>query len=149
MKTQTIETYDWQEDVEPELLKNLNELLVAKGIDPMEQLHGGAFLDGKWVSVSQSRDYRNYWHAYVEMWGERLHNDSYQNVWFNDADDDEEWVYCRDRLREWSASPTNGHTHVDPNWTDDLVIALRKVVKEHFPKDEKHGGHPVVFWWCW
>ena len=49
-------------------------------------------VDGKWVGVSESRDYRNYWHAYVEMWGERLHNDSYQNVWFNDADDDEEWT---------------------------------------------------------
>ena len=149
MKIKTVETYDWQEDVEPELLKNLNELLVAKGIDPMEQLHGGAFLDGKWVSISQSRDYRNYWHGYIELWGEKLHNDSYQNVWFNDADDDEEWDYCRDRLREWSAKPTNGHTHVDPNWTDDLVIAMRKVVKEHFPKDDVHGGHPVVFWWCW
>jgi hypothetical protein len=149
MKTQTVETYDWQEDVEPELLKNLNELLVAKGIEPMEQLHGGAFLDGKWVGISESRDYRNYWHAYIELWGERLHNDSYQNQWFNDADDDEEWEYCINRLREWSAKPTNGHVHADPNWTDDLVNAMRKVVKEHFPKDEKHGGHPVVFWWCW
>jgi hypothetical protein len=149
MKTQTVEAYDWQEDVEPELLKNLNELLVAKGIDPMEQLHGGAFLDGKWVSVGESRDYRNYWHAYTEMWGERLHNDSYQNVWFNDADDDEEWDYCIKHLREWANHIYRQYNHTDPNWTDDLVTAMRKVVKEHFPKDEVHGGHPVVFWWCW
>jgi hypothetical protein len=149
MKTQTVETYDWQEDVEPELLKNLNELLVAKGIDPLDDLHGGAFLDGKWVSVGQSKDYRNYWHAYVDMWGERLHNDSYQNVWFNDADDDEEWDYCIKHLREWANHVYRQYNHTDPNWTDDLVTAMRKVVKEHFPKDEVHGGHPVVFWWCW
>jgi hypothetical protein len=144
MKTKTVEAFDWQEDVEPELLKNLNELLVAKNVEPMDQLHGGAFLDGKWVSISETRDYRNYWHAYIELWGEKLHNDSYQTMWFPAHDDDEEWEYCRDRLREWSASPTNGHKHVDPNWTDDLVTSMRKVVKEHFPYDER-----VVFWWCW
>jgi hypothetical protein len=149
MKTQTVETYDWQEDVEPILRANLNELLVAKGIDPLRDLHGGTFKDGKWVGVSESRDYRNYWHAYVEMWGERLHNDSYQNVWFNDADDDEEWVYCKEQLREWANHVYRQYNHVDPNWTDDLVIAMRRVVKEHFPKDEVHGGHPVVFWWSW
>jgi hypothetical protein len=144
MKTQTIETYDWMEDVEPELLKNLNELLAKKGIDPMEQLHGGAFLDGKWVSVSESNDYRNYWHAYLEVWGEKLHNDSYQTVWFNDPDDDEEWRWYKEHLREWSSKPTNGYKHTDPNWTDDLVDAMRKVVKEHLPYDKR-----TVFWWSW
>ena len=149
MKTQTVETYDWQEDVEPVLRANLNELLVAKGIEPLNDLHGGTFLDGKWVGVSESRDYRNYWHAYLELWGERLHNDSYQNVWFNDADDDEEWDYCIEHLRKWANHIYRQYNHTDPNWTDDLVIAMRKVVKEHFPKDEVYGGHPVVLWWSW
>jgi hypothetical protein len=83
------------------------------------------------------------------MWGERLHNDSYQNVWFNDADDDEEWDYCVKHLREWANHVYRQYGHTDPNWTDDLVTAMRRVVKEHFPKDEKYGGHPVVFWWSW
>jgi hypothetical protein len=149
MKSSQTTTYDWQEDVEPVLRANLNELLVAKGIEPLADLHGGAFLDGRWVSVTESRDYRNYWHAYVEMWGERLHNDSYQNVWFNDADDDEEWDYCVKHLREWANHVYRQYGHTDPNWTDDLVTALRKTIKEHFPRDEVYGGHPVVFWWCW
>jgi hypothetical protein len=149
MKTTTVETYNWQEDVEPVLLANLNELLAAKGIETLSDLHGGTLKDGKWVGVSESKDYRNYWHAYVEMWGEHLHNDSYQSVWFNDADDDEEWEYWIKRLREWANHVYRQYDHTDPNWTDDLVTALRKTVREHFPKDEKYGGHPVVFWWCW
>ena len=80
------------------------------------------------------------------MWGERLHNDSYQSVWFNDADDDEEWDYYKERLRKWAVQT---YRPTDPNWTDDLVTAMRRVVQEHFPRDETYGGHPVVFWWSW
>ena len=141
MKTETINTYDWMTDVRPELLKNLNELLVAKNIEPLNQLHGGTFKDGKWVGVLESEDYRNYWHAYLELWGEKLHNDSYQSMWFNEHDNDEEWDYCKEQLREWAVSH---YKPTDPNWTDDLVDAMRKVVKEHFPYDEE-----VVFKWSW
>lgn len=141
MKTATIQTYDWMQDVGPELLNNLNELLEAKGIEPLHDLHGGSFLDGKWVGVLESKDYRNYWHAYLELWGEKLHNDSYQSMWFNEYDNDEEWDYCKERLREWAVSH---YKPTDPNWTDDLVDAMRKVVKEHFPYDEE-----VVFKWSW
>ena len=56
MKTKTINSYDWIEDVGPEILKNLNELLVAKGIEPLHDLHGGSFLDNKWVGVLESKD---------------------------------------------------------------------------------------------
>lgn len=142
MRTQTIQVYDWMDDVSPELLKNLNELLVAKGIEPLHDLHGGAFLDGKWVGVLDSKDYRNYWHAYLELWGERLHNDNYQAMWFPEHDNDEEWEYCKERLLEWSSDRTYEHT--DPNWTDDLVTAMRKLVTEHFPDDKR-----IVFWWSW
>lgn len=141
MKTTTIEIYNWMNDVGPELLWNLNELLDAKGIESLRDLHGGAFKDGKWVGVLESKDYRNYWHAYLELWGEKLHNDSYQSMWFPEADNDEEWDYCKERLREWAISH---YKPVDPNWTDDLVDAMRRVVKEHFPNDEE-----IVFKWCW
>ena len=144
MKTTIIEAYDWMEDVGPELLKNLNELLVVKGIEPLPDLHGGAFKDGRWVGVLESKDYRNYWHAYLELWGERLHNDSYQSMWFNEVDNDEEWDYCKERLREWANHPYRSYPHSDPNWTDDLVDAMRRVVKEHFPEDRE-----IVFKWCW
>ena len=143
MKTESVKTYDWMTDVRPELLKNLNELLVAKGIDPLTELHGGRFKDGKWVGydVPDTNDYRNYWHAYLELWGERLFNDSYQSMWFNAHDLDEEWDYYKERLREWAAKV---YKPTDPYWTDDLVDAMRRVVKEHFPYDEE-----VVFKWCW
>ncbi len=144
MKTTTVETHDWIADFGPELLKNLNELLVAKGIEPMHDYHGGTFKDNKWVGVSESNDYRNYWHAYLELWGEKLHNDSYQAMWFPDHDNDEEWEYCKERLREWSNGKYRTYDHTDPNWTDDLVDAVRKIVVENFPNDER-----IVFWWCW
>jgi len=141
MKTTTIEVYDWMDDVQPVLLANLNELLAAKGIEPLTQLHGGNFKDNKWVSVLESDDYRNYWHAYLELWGEKLHNDSYQSMWFNEVDNDEEWDYCKEQLREWAAKV---YKPTDLNWTDDLVDAMRRVVKDHFPEDEE-----IVFKWCW
>jgi hypothetical protein len=145
MKTNTIQTYDWMNDVGPELLKNLNELLEAKGIEPLRDLHGGLFKEGKWVGFGEdTRDYRNYWHAYLELWGERLHNDNYQAMWFPEHDNDEEWDYCKERLHEWSNGEYRTYNHTDPDWTDDLVTAMRKLVVEHFPNDEE-----IVFKWSW
>ena len=72
MKTKQVTVYDWIEDIGPELLNNLNTLLVAKGIEPLKSFHGGTFLDNKWVGVLESKDYRNYWHGYLELWGEHL-----------------------------------------------------------------------------
>jgi hypothetical protein len=141
MKTTTVEVYDWMEYVGPELLKNLNELLVAKGVEPLRDLHGGSFKDGRWVGVLESDDYRNYWHSYLELWGERLHNDNYQAMYFPEHDNDEEWEYCKEQLREWAVSH---YKPTDPNWTDDLVTAMRKLVVEHFPNDEE-----IVFKWSW
>lgn len=144
MKSKSVDTFDWIEDVGPELLNNLNGLLKAKGIEPLHDLHGGAFKDGKWVGVLESDDYRNYWHAYLELWGERLHNDSYQSMWFPETDNNEEWNYCKERLRDWANGQYRSYPHSDPNWTDDLVDAMRRVVKEHFPEDEE-----IVFKWSW
>jgi hypothetical protein len=141
MKSEQVTVYNWIEDFGPILLDNLNELLVAKGIEPMRDLHGGSFLDGKWVGVLESKDYRNYWHAYLELWGERLHNDNYQAMYFPEHDNDEEWEYCKEQLREWAVSH---YKPTDPNWTDDLVDAVRKIVVENFPNDER-----ITFWWCW
>jgi hypothetical protein len=144
IKSYNIEAYNWIEDVGPELLKNLNELLEVKGIEPLNDLHGGSFLDGKWVGVLESHDYRNYWHAYIELWGERLHNDNYQAMWFPEHENDEEWDYCKEQLREWANGQYRSYEHTDPNWTDDLVTAMRKLVTENFPNDER-----IVFWWSW
>lgn len=145
MEKHTVEYYDWIEEVCPEILAKLNELLVAKGIDPLDQLHGGNFKDGKWVGSLESEDYRNYWHAYLELWGEGLNNDSFQVAYFSDPDDDEQWEYCIKRLRKWAVEV---YKPADPNWTDDLVTAVRTVVKENFATDD-YGSCKVVFWWCW
>jgi hypothetical protein len=147
MEKHTVEYYDWIEEVGPDILVKLNELLVAKGIESLEELHGGTFKDGKWVGVLESNDYRNYWHAYLHLWGEDLRNDSFQFAYFPDPDDDEEWNDCNRRLREWTVA-YRGYEHSDPNWTDDLVTAVRGVVKENFPANE-YGTHKVLFWWCW
>ena len=146
MKSQAVEYYDWMEDVGPVLLTNLNEILVAKGVEPVRELHGGTFKDGKWVGVMESQDYRNYWHAYIECWGDKLHNDSYQSVYFPHPDDDEHWQFYINDLRKWANSH---YDPVDPNWTDDLVTALRKTIKDHFPLDPDGDSSNIVFWWCW
>lgn len=150
MKKSSIEYYDWIDDVGPELLKNLNEILVAKGVEPLRDLHGGAFKDNTWVDILESEDYRNYWHAYIHVWGERLNNDSYQVVYFPEDDDDKNWEYYTKALREWAKEV---YDPVDPNWTDDLVTAMRKLVKENFSNhvsdDDDESARKVVFWWCW
>ena len=51
MEKHTVDYYEWMDDVGPAILANLNELLVAKGIEPLRELHGGTFKDGKWVDV--------------------------------------------------------------------------------------------------
>lgn len=144
MNSKEITTYDWIEDVGPEILKNLNELLVAKGIEPVHDLHGGSFKDNKWVDISDSRDYRNYWHAYLEAWGENLRNDSYQSTFFPEHDNDKEWESWKEYLRNWANHIYRNYNHTDPNWTDDLVDAVRKTARENFPDDER-----ITFWWCW
>lgn len=146
MRKQTVEYYEWIDDVGPVLLANLNELLVAKGVEPVRELHGGKFKDGKWVDILDGDDYRNYWHAYIHLWGKDISNDSFQKAYFPDPGDDDGWQHCTDDLREWV---TKYKTTADPTWTDDLVSAMRNVVKDHFLLDE-HGDYcKVVFWWCW
>lgn len=147
MEKRTVDYYDWIKEVGPAILAKLNGLLAAKGIDPLDQLHGGNFKDGKWVGSLESRDYRNYWHAYVELWGEDLRNDNFQFAYFPDPDDDEEWEGCAAELRAWTIKYRT-YEHGDPNWADDLVSAVRAVVRENFQANG-YGTYKVLFWWCW
>ena len=150
MKPNKVETYDWMEDFGPTVAQNLNELLIAEGIDPLPQkntLHSGLFKDGKWVGFGENtNDYRNYWHAYLELWGDGLRNDNYQVVYFPHWNNDEEWDYISDRAEKWT---TDGqYKHSDPGWARKLVTAVRKTLKENIePEDE--DGYKIVFWWCW
>ena len=146
MKTELIKTYNWIEDFGPAILKNLNELLVAEGTDPISQLHGGSFKDGKWVDVLKSDDYRNYWHVYLALFGDDLRNDSYQRVYFPHYNDAEQWGYISDRAEE-STSGKN-YKHSDPKWARNLVTALRKTLEENIEPDDA-DGYRIVFWWCW
>jgi hypothetical protein len=145
IKSRDVKVYDWQEHVRPVLLQYLNELLVQDGIEPVRDLHGGHFLNGKWNGPGGSRDYRDYWHAYLEIWGGDLRNDSYQRVHFWHPDYDEEWDYIAERLEEWSVSH---YEPTDPKWTRHLVQAMRRLVREDFPIDSVEGTE-IVFWWSW
>ena len=143
MTPKTVEYFDWFEDLQPVILANLNEILVSKGIDPVRDLHGGSFKDGKWVSVSDSRDYRNYWHVYLELWGERVRNDSYDEVYFPWCDDNEEWAYCYEQAENFADIKRSGYTHTDPKWACDLVTAVRKMCRDH----DLYEG--VLIKWSW
>lgn len=146
MTPKTVEYYDWINDVGPAILKNLNELLVADGVEPLRDLHGGSFLDNKWVKVLDSNDYRNYWHVYLELFGERMSNDQYQVVYFPDSGED--WDYAYERADEFCSPKRSGYEHTDPQWARLLVTATKKWVDEYVTPDE-YGGRRVVFWWSW
>ena len=141
IQPKTVEYYDWFEDLEPIIVANLNEILISKGIEPLKELHGGSFKDGKWVSVSESEDYRNYWHAYLELWGERVRNDSYDMAYYAESDDDEDWEYDY----EQAANPKSRSSYPwsDPKWACDLVDAVRKMCRDH----NLYGN--VLIKWCW
>lgn len=146
MEKKTIEYYNFHEDLQPEILKNLNELLVAEGIEPMRDLHGGTIKDGKWVSVLESRDYRNYWHVYIELWGERIRNDSFDEAYFPHVDNDEEWNYLYERAEKFAECRT--YEHSDPKWPRHLVTAMRKMIKDNeLVKDP--DGELVLIKWSW
>lgn len=149
MKPRTVEYYNWFEDLQPVILSNLNEILVAKGINPVRDLHGGAFKDGKWVGVLDSKDYRNYWHFYIELWGERLHNDQYQVEYFPHPDNDDEWDYLNERADKFADVRRSGYTHSDPHWPRDLVTAVRKMFKDHPDMIDDADGSRLVIWWSW
>jgi hypothetical protein len=148
MQTMNVEAYDWIELFGPALEANLKTLLEAKGIAAPEDLHGGAYLDGRWVGVLESKDYRNYWHAYIELWGDGLRNDNYQVAYFPLTDDVEEWQYYKTLAREWANGPYRTYDHTDPNWTDDLVEAVRLTLEQNIEPTDA-GGYKLVFWWSW
>lgn len=129
MTPKSTEYYDWFEDLQPVILANLNEILVSKGIDPLQDLHGGNFKDGKWVGVLESDDYRNYWHVYLDLWGENVRNDSYDQVYY--ACDDEEWDYYYEQAEQFGDVTRSGYKHSDPKWACDLVDAVRKMCRDH------------------
>ena len=141
IQPKTTEYYDWFEDLEPIILSNLNEILVSKGIDPVRDLHGGAFKDGKWVGVLESRDYRNYWHAYLELWGERVRNDTFDEVYYPWCDDEDEWAYWYER----ASNPKSRSIYPwsDPKWACDLVHAVRKMCRDH------NLYESVLIKWSW
>jgi hypothetical protein len=143
IRAKTTEYYDWFEDLEPIVLDNLNEILVSKGIDPLSRLHGGMFKDGKWVSIGEGNDYRNYWHLYLDLWGERVRNDSYDEACYPWCDDDEEWEYWYEKADKFCDVKRSGYVHSDPQWGRDLVTAIRKLCKDH----NLYDG--VLIKWCW
>jgi len=140
--------YDWAYDLKPEIIKNLNELLVAEGTEPLTDLHGGKFLNGKWVSCLDSKDYRNYWHVYLELFAEGLRNDQFLVTYFPHPDNDEEWDYCYNLADEFCEKKRSGYEHSDPHWARHLVTAVREMLKDNdMIKDI--DGESLTIWWSW
>ena len=120
MKPKTLEYYNWSTDIEPEILKNLNQLLVAKNVEPLKDLHGGYFKNGKWVSSSKSSDYRNYWHVFSDGIGENLRgNDSYAVIQFSHDYDKNYELWCEDAEKNYGA------------WARDIIMAAQMMAKDY------------------
>jgi hypothetical protein len=137
MTPKTLEYYDWFEDIEPEIVKNLNLLLADRGIEPVTSPYGGYLNGTEWVGAGQG-EYVNFWHAYVDLWGEGIHNDSYVNTYYP-VNDDTEWNYLKDIL-----IGNNKH-----KLTLLLVDAVRMMVEEHNFYDENGDCEPIVIWYSW
>lgn len=131
METKTTSYYDFYNAFQPELLKNINELLVQEGTDPVNSLHGGFWHDGKWVDPGEG-EYRNYWHAYLDCWGDGIRNDSYVSTYFADSDEDPDWEWYYEEV-----------TKRRGEYAKVLVDAVRKMVKEHNLYGE------VTIWFSW
>lgn len=148
LQPKTLEYYDWMDDIQDKLLTNLNEILVYEGIEPCKSLHGGTFLDGKWVGVQDPNDYRNFWHVYLELFGEGLSNDQFQVLYVHHPDDNEGWQEYYDLAYEFCNPKNNPYNHSDPNWASHLVTAFRKTLVENITPTSI-DGYRLVFWWSW
>jgi hypothetical protein len=128
--------YDWHKDLEPEILLHLNNLLHERGIEPVKSLHGGYLKDGKWVNEHQET-YVNFWHAYLDCWGDDVRNDSFALTHF--AGDDEGWARIRKYVDESRSSVAV------------LVVdAVRKTIEQNdFPRDWCDELEPVLIWFSW
>lgn len=136
MQVKTVQYYDWLNDVRPVLFDNICASLRAQGMDCPEDLHGGCFKDGKWVGHDVSDDYRNYWHVYIEYWGEGLRNDSYVMTYFP-PNDVEEWEELRfEAVKKYGA------------WAVDLINAVYKMLEDHKIYD-RHGDAKMLIWFSW
>ena len=149
MKSRTMKYYNWSEDLQPVILANLNELLAAEGTAPLRQLHGGTFKDGKWVSVMDSKDYRNYWHAYLDLFDEEgVRNDNFQDVYFSHHDNHEAWDELYQLAEKFGDVKRSNYTHSDPKWACNLVTAVRKMLKDNDIVNDIDGS-AVTIWWSW
>lgn len=136
MKPKAIKYYDWFKDIEPELVKNINKILAKQNIDPVKDLRGGYFKDGKWVKVLEG-EHRDFWHVYLACFGENIRNDNYVLTYFPD-NYDEEWEYFYDLVKK---------EHGD--WATVLLDATRKMLQEHKFYDENKDVDPVLIWFSW
>lgn len=136
MKAKTVKYYDWFKDIQPELLKNIIATLASQGIAPPPSgFRGGYFKDGQWVDVGQG-EYRDYWHVFIEVWGERINNDSYVLIYFPDYDSDS-WDELRYNLVQKKGI-----------WSTVVVDAVYKMLVDNKLYD-KDGTADVLIWFSW
>lgn len=112
--------YDWFEDIQPCLAKNIG-ITYDQFREYHKVVHPG-YNDIK----GYDRRYYDFWHVWLEFWGERVRNDSYDTAWFQDADYDEEWAYFYETAIEKYGE-----------WATKLVDAVRQMVREHGMADKE------------
>lgn len=136
MKARTVEYYDWFEDIQPKLLTTITETLASQGIaPPPDEFRGGYFKDGQWVDVREG-EYRDYWHVYLNRWGEHIRNDSYVKTYFP-PNDPEEWDQHRyEVIKEYGS------------WAVVVLDAVYKMLVDNKLYDQ-HGKAVMLIWFSW
>jgi hypothetical protein len=131
MKAKRIKYYDWV-DVEAELCKTM-----GIHVDNFRDYHRVVYpdFDTKFKNTDNS-PYYDCWHVWLDYWGEKLHNDSYNLVIFAHPDQDEEWDYLKN-----DAIKKRGE------WVIPLMDAIRKLAKD-FGTDD---GYLIkmLMWHSW
>jgi len=137
MKSHTVKYYDWFQDVQPTLYNNLCAALTKSGITPPPDFRGGPFKDGKWTDHNTpDYDYIDFWHMYMDVFEEKVRNDSYILTYFPD-NDVVEWDHIR-----YNAVQKHGKLALA------LVDAVYKMLVDNKIYD-KHGSARMVIWFSW
>lgn len=128
IKPKKIAYYDWFKDIEPALCRHL-KIKTKHFRDYHEFLY-----TKKELAAMKEKPYYDLWHVWLELWGDKLLNDSYVNVRYPHPDATEEWDYLKEVVKKGYG-----------DWAVDLIEATRNLcIEQGWTREEK-----IVIWFSW
>lgn len=131
LKPKQVNFYNWN-DIEPHLHRHMG---VAKEF--FRDYHKVVHPDYDKMPIS-NRPYYDFWHVWLEFWGENIRNDTYVRTWFDHVDDDEAW----DRTKE-------NVTKKYGEWAILLVDGVRSLQREQGWGTGDEEAEDILIWYSW